>query len=243
MSEKKIALVTGANRGIGFEIARQLAGKNFTVIFGARDEEKGRESAGKLTAENLDVDVVRIDLTDAESIKRAAEFVGEKYGRLDALINNAAIFVDFGVPPSQTDLQILRQTFETNVFGVWETIQAFLPLLKKSDAGRIVNVSSTVGSLAEIGKPDSMYAEMVIPAYQASKTALNAVTRVFAKELQNTNIKINSVCPGYVNSNPPYTDGAPKSVEEGARISVKMATIGDDGESGGFFDDDGRIDW
>jgi NAD(P)-dependent dehydrogenase (short-subunit alcohol dehydrogenase family) len=243
MSENKIALVTGANRGIGFEISRQLANKGFTVIVGARNEEKGRESAAKLKAENLDIDVVQIDSNDAESIKRAAEIVGEKYGKLDALINNAGIFVDFGTPPSQTDLQILRQTFETNVFGVWETIQAFLPLLKKSDAGRIVNVSSTVGSLAEIGKANSMYAQMIVPAYQASKTAVNAITRVFAKELQDTNIKINSVCPGYVNSNPPYTDGAPKSTEEGARISVKMATIGNDGESGGFFDDDGRIAW
>ena len=210
---------------------------------GARDEEKGREAVEKLKAENLDADFVRIDSTDAESIKRAAESVGEKYGKLDALVNNAGIFVDFGVQPSQTDLQILRQTFETNVFGTWAAIQAFLPLIKKSDAGRIVNVSSTVGSLAEIGKPDSMYAQMIVPAYQASKTAVNAITRVFAKELQDTNIKINSVCPGYVNSNPPYTDGAPKSTAEGARISVKMATIGDDGESGGFFDDDGKIDW
>lgn len=235
---KKIALITGANRGIGFQIAAQLAEKDFTVIAGARDAEKGAEAAGKLNA-----DFVQIDATDSESIRRAAETIAEKYGKLDVLVNNAGIFVDFGVPPSETDLTVLRQTFETNVFGLWETIQAFLPLLKKSDAARIVNVSSTVGSLAEIGKPNSPYAEMIVPAYQASKTAVNAVTRLFAKELHDTNIKINSVCPGYVNSNPPYTNGAPKTVEEGARISVKMATAPDDGESGGFFDDDGKIVW
>lgn len=243
MEEKKVALITGANRGIGFEIARQLANKDFLVIIGARDLEKGQESVEKFKTESLEADFVQIDSTDGESIKKAAETVAEKYGKLDVLVNNAGIFVDFGVQPSQTDAKILRQTFETNVFGVWETIQAFLPLLKKAESARIVNVSSTVGSLAEIGKSDSLYAEMIIPAYQASKTSLNAVTRLFAKELHNTKIKINSVCPGYVNSNPPYTNGAPKSVEEGARISVAMATIGDDGESGGFFDDNGRIAW
>lgn len=157
-------------------------------------------------------------------------------------MNNAGIFVDFGTQPSETDLEILRQTFETNVFGTWETIRAFLPLLKKSEAGRIVNVSGTVGSLAEIGKSNSIYEQIVAPAYQASKTAVNAITRLFAKELRGTKIKVNSVCPGSVNSNPPYTDGAPKTTEEGARISVALATVGDDGESGGFFDD-GRIAW
>lgn len=238
MSDEKIALVTGANRGIGFQIAAQLAEKDFTVIIGARDTEKGQEAAEKLNA-----DFVQIDATDSESITRAAEKIGEKYGKLDVLINNAGIFVDFGTPPSETDLDVLRQTFETNVFGTWKTIQAFLPLLKKSDAARIVNVSSTVGSLAEIGKPDSIYEQIAAPAYQASKTAVNAITRLFAKELRGTNIKINSVCPGMVNSNPPYTDGAPKTTEEGARISVALATTGDDGESGGFFDDDGRIAW
>lgn len=237
MSERKIALVTGANRGIGFQIAAQLAEKDFTVVVAARDAEKGQAAAEKLTA-----DFVRIDATDSESIKRAAEIIGEKYGKLDVLVNNAAIFIDFGTPPSETDSNVLRRTFETNVFGTWETIQAFLPLLKKSSAGRIVNVSSTVGSLAEIGKLDSIYEQIVSPAYQASKTAVNAITRLFAKELRGTNIKINSVCPGAVNSNPPYTDGAPKTVEEGARISVAFAAGGGE-ESGGFFDDDGRIAW
>ena len=237
MSEKKIVLVTGANRGIGFQIAAQLAEKGFTVIVSARDAEKGQAAA-----EKLDAEFVQIDATDSESISCAAETIGEKYGRLDVLINNAGIFTDFGTPPSETDLNVLRQTFETNVFGTWETIQAFLPLLKKSSAGRIINVSSTVGSLAEIGKPDSIYESVVAPAYQPSKTALKAVTRLFAKELRAANIKVNSVCPGAVNSNPPYTDGAPKTVEEGARISVAFA-IGNDDETGGFFDDDGRIAW
>lgn len=244
MSDKKIALITGANKGIGFETARQLAAKGFTVLIGARDQAKGAEAVEKLKAENFDADFVRLDTTEPESIKQAGEIVGEKYGKLDVLVNNAGIFVDFGVPIGETDPEVLRNTFETNFFGAWHAIQAFLPLVKKSDAGRIVNVSSTVGSINEIGDPASPFDGFRAPAYAASKTALNALTALLAREYRdNPRIKINSICPGWVASGAPGTENAPRTVEQGARIVVELATIGADGASGGFFDDNGAIAW
>lgn len=240
----KIALITGANKGIGFETARQLAQQGYTVVIGARSEANGAEAVEKLTAEGFDADFVKIDTTDSETIESAAQTVGEKYGRLDALINNAGIFVDAGVAVRDTPDDVLRNTFETNFFGAWHAIQAFLPLIEKADAGRIVNVSSTVGSLNEIGNPDSPYDGFRAPAYAASKTALNALTALLARELRdNPQIKINSICPGYVNSGAPSTEYATRTVAEGARIIVKMATIDADGASGGFFNDDGKVAW
>lgn len=245
MSEnKKNALITGANKGIGFETARQLGAKGFTVLIGARSEENGRIAVEKLKAEGFDADFVKLDTTDAETIKSAAHVVGEKYGKLDVLINNAGIFVDFGIPVGETPDDLLRNTFETNFFGVWKMIQAFLPLLEKSDAARIVNVSSTVGSLREIGDPASPYDGFRAPAYAASKTALNALTALLAREFrEDSRIKINSICPGWVASGAPGTEGAPRTVEQGARIIVEMATIDEAGPSGGFFDDNGKVAW
>lgn len=245
MSEnRKVALVTGANKGIGFETARQLAQKSLTVVIGARDAAKGKEAVEKLQGEGFDADFVRLDTTDAETIKSAAQTIGEKFGKLDVLINNAGIFVDFGAPIGATPDDVLRNTFETNFFGAWTAIQAFLPLVEKSDAGRIVNVSSTVGSLAEIGNPASPYDGFRAPAYAASKTALNALTSLLAREFRdNPRIKINSICPGWVASGAPGTENAPRTVEQGARIIVELATAGDDGASGGFFDDNGAIAW
>jgi NAD(P)-dependent dehydrogenase (short-subunit alcohol dehydrogenase family) len=241
---EKIVLITGANRGIGFETARQLAGKDFIVIIGARSEANGAEAVEKLKAEGFNADYVKLDTTDAETIKSAAQTVGEKYGKLDVLVNNAGIFVDFGVPVKDTPDDVLRNTFETNFFGAWKTIQAFLPLLEKSDAARIVNVSSTVGSLHEIGDSTSPYDGFRAPAYAASKTALNALTALLAREFRdNPKIKINSICPGWVASGAPGTEGAPKSVEQGARIIVEMATLGEGGASGGFYDDNGVVAW
>ena len=244
MSEKKIALITGANRGIGFEAARQLGQKGYAVVIGARDQTNGREAAAKLQAEGFDAEFVQLDTTDTKTIASAGQTIAEKYGKLDVLVNNAGIFVDFGVPVGETPDEVLRRTFETNFFGAWKTIQAFLPLIEKSDAGRIVNVSSTVGSLAEIGDAASPFDGFRAPAYAASKTALNALTALLAREFRdNSKIKINSICPGWVASGAPGTEGAPRSVEQGARIIIEMATLGADGASGAFFDDNGKIAW
>lgn len=240
----KIALITGANKGIGFEAARQLAQKGFTLLIGARDASKGEEAAVKLRSEGFNADYVRIDTTDAETIKQAAAEVERKYGKLDVLVNNAGIFIDAGIPVEETPDDLLRNTFETNFFGAWKVIQAFMPMLKGSNAARIVNVSSTVGSLAEINNRKSPYDGVRAPAYAASKTALNALTALLGREFRGTDkLKINSICPGYVNSGAPGTEGATRTVEQGARIIVEMATLPEDGASGGFFDDEGEIAW
>ena len=239
----KTALITGANRGIGFETARQLGKQGFTILIGARSEKNGAEAVEKLKAENLDADFVVLDVANSESINSAASEASEKFDKLDVLINNAGIFLDYGVPPSATDIMVLRKTFDTNFFGVWEVTQAFLPLLKKSEAGRIVNVSSRAASLSGVTDPHSFYDQNRVPAYQASKVALNAITAQFARELRDTAIKVNSIDPGWVNSGAPGTENAPKSVEDGAQIIVEMATIGADGANGGWFDDDGAIAW
>ena len=244
MSEKQIALITGANKGIGFETARQLGAHGFTVLVGARDESKGREAVAKLDGEGFNAEFVRLDVTDAETIKLAGQTVAEKFGRLDVLINNAGIYVDVENSVRDTSDDVLRNTFETNFFGAWKTVQIFLPLLEKSDAPRIVNVSSRMGSLAEIGDPKSFYDRFRPPAYAASKTALNALTALLAREMRdNPKIKINSICPGYVNNGSPGTEDAPRTVEQGAKIIVAMATLGADGVSGGFVDDNGNIAW
>ena len=241
---KKTALITGANRGIGFETARQLGRKGFTVIIGARSEANGAEAVEKLKGEGIDADFVKLDATNAETIAQAAQTVSEKFGKLDVLVNNAGIAVDFNVPVGETPDEILRKTFETNFFGAWKAIQGFLPLLKKAETARIVNVSSSVGSLAEISNPSSPYDGFRAPAYAASKTALNALTALLAREFRDDEkFKINSICPGYVASGAPGTEGAPRTVEQGARIIVEMATLDADGASGGFYDDNGKIDW
>ncbi len=239
----KIALITGANRGIGLEAARQLAQQGYIVWIGARDAAKGQSAAESLRGEGLQAQSVQLDISDSQSIARAAQTLAAEAGHLDALINNAGIFLDWGIPASQTPMDLLRQTFAVNFFGVWETTQAFLPLLQKSAAGRIINVSSTAASHAVVSNPDSPYDWNRVPAYQASKAALNAITNQFARELRESKIKVNSVCPGYVNSGAPGTEHAPKSVQAGARILVKMATLPADGPTGGWFDDEGPIAW
>jgi len=195
---KKVALVTGANKGIGFEISRQLAQQEITVVIGARDETRGAEAATRLGEEGLDVHHVRLDVTDASTLEPLPRFFEERFGRLDILVNNAGILLDEGTPLSALDIEVLRQTFETNFFGAFAVAKALLPLIRRSEAGRIVNVSSLLGSLADIGHPDSAYAGFVSFAYPASKVALNALTVLLAKELRGTNVKVNSADPGWV---------------------------------------------
>lgn len=238
----KIALVTGANKGIGRETARQLGRRGATVLVGARDAGRGEEAAAALRAEGVRAEFLALDVNDPGSIRAAADEVERRHGRLDILVNNAAIANDLGIPAAETPLDKLTGTFQANVFGPYELIQAALPLLRKSDSGRIVNVSSTIGSLREIGDPGSPYDGNRAPAYQASKSALNAVTAVFARELRDTPIKINSVCPGWVRTDM-GTDAAPRNVEQGATASVRYATLPSDGPTGGFFDENGPVAW
>lgn len=237
----RLALITGANKGIGFETARQLAAQGITVLLGARDLAKGEQAAATLRGEGLNVEAIQLDVTRPESIRNAADTLETKYGRLDILINNAGVMLDTA-PPSQTSQEVLRKTYETNVFAVVELTQALLPLLRKSDAGRIVNLSSILGSLSEHAKPDSFLKDVNALAYNSSKTALNMVTLLFAKELAGTAIKVNAAHPGWVKTDM-GGDNAPLDIPEGARTSVWLATLPQDGPTGGFFHQGERLAW
>jgi len=242
MTQKnRVAVVTGANKGIGLEIARQLARRGATVFIGARDDARGREAAEKLRSEGLDARPLRIDVSDAQSVAAAAAELERAVGRLDVLVNNAAIAIDDG-PPSRVSEDALRRTYETNVFGVVRATQAFLPLLRRSDAGRIVNMSSGLGSIAQNSDPSFSLADAKYLAYNSSKTAVNAITVQFAWELRDTPIKVNAADPGYVATDMNQNQG-PRSVEQGAATPVRLATLPADGPTGGYFDDDGPIPW
>lgn len=236
MSSKKIALVTGANKGIGLETVRQLAAHNITVLLGARDEKRGAEAASKLKAEGLDVQFLQLDVNDTASQDNAAKFIADKFGKLDILINNAGIAQDFQVPASQGTLEQWRTTFETNVFNLVSLTQKLLPLVKKSDAGRIVNLTSILGSLALHSDPKSPIAGSASSgsAYNASKSALNMFTVNLANELKGTSVKINAAHPGWVKTDM-GGEAAPLEVGDGAKTSVQLATLPNDGPTGGYF--------
>lgn len=238
-ADKRVALVTGANKGIGLEIARQLARREYTVLVGARDLQRGQAAVQQLQAEGLDAVFIALNVTDQVSIDAAARMIEQHYGKLDALVNNAAIAQD-NAAPSQLDIEILRRTYETNVFGVFAVTKAMIPLLRKSEAGRIVNMSSGAGSLTETSSPD-WRPEWNGLAYNSSKTVVNAFTVLFASELRTTAIKVNSANPGYV-----QTDMSPdgyRTVEQGAIAPVRLATLPADGPTGGFFDENGSLPW
>ncbi len=244
--EQKIALVTGANKGIGFEIARQLGAQNITVLLGVRSQERGQAALEKLLAEQIEAVVVPLDVTDPVSIEAAAAFIDQTYGHLDILVNNAAITVDERKsPPSQLAMADLQKVFATNFFGVFAVIGAMLPLLKRSQAGRIVNLSSKAGSLALASTSASgSFFDQIPPAlaYTSSKTALNALTVAFARELRGTKIKINAVSPGYVATDLNDHSGL-LTPEQGAHEPVAYATLPEDGPHGGFFGSEGAISW
>lgn len=236
---KKIALITGANKGIGFEIARQLARLGHTVLIGARYPQRGEAAAQTLQAEGLDAAFLQIDAINQETIDAAAKKIEKEYEKLDVLVNNAAIAQD-NAPPSQLDIEILRRTYETNVFGLFAITKAMIPLLLKSEAGRIVNMSSGAGLFKETSSPD-WRPEWVSIAYATSKSAVNAMTIQFALELRETNIKVNAANPGYT-----LTDMSPegeRTVEQGAIAPVRLATLPADGPTGGFFDENGLVPW
>jgi NAD(P)-dependent dehydrogenase (short-subunit alcohol dehydrogenase family) len=241
-NSKRIALVTGANKGIDFEIARQLARRGDTVLIGARNEERGREAEAKLTAEGLDAQFVHLNVEDSETHQRAAKFVEEKFGRLDALVNNAGIALDADFKASNVTQDLLRKTFDTNFFGVIAVTQAFLPLIRKSVAGRIVNVSSGLGSLTQHSDPSWEFYSVKPLAYNSSKTALNAFTVMLAHELKDTKIKVNSADPGFTATDLNGHRGY-RTVEQGAAIMVELATLPDNGATGSYFDDKGVLPW
>ena len=229
----KVALVTGANRGLGFEACQQLARLGFAVVLTAREQEKGEASAQKLRDEDLDVRFHPLDVTNEESIKRLAEFIEKEFGRLDALINNAGIFISEGSGNLMDDaLDIFRRTIETNTFGPLNIIQKLVPLMQGE--GRVVNLSSGMGQLTDMGNGSA--------AYRISKTALNAVTRLAANAIHGSNVKVNSACPGWVRTDMGGS-GAPRSLEQGVETVIWLATLPDDGPSGGFFRDKKSIPW
>jgi len=225
-----IALVTGANKGIGLETARQFGARGFTVLAGARDEARGREAERVLRADGADATFVRLDVSSDASVRAAAAWIEREYGRLDILLNNAGIAR--GNPPSQTDLDLMREVYEVNVFGVIRVTNAMLPLLRRAPAARIVNVSSEVGSITSMTDPASPLAQMPAGlAYPSSKAALNMITAMYAKELQDTPIKVNAANPGYTKTDLNRNSGL-RSVTEGAEASVYLATLPADGPSG-----------
>jgi NAD(P)-dependent dehydrogenase (short-subunit alcohol dehydrogenase family) len=241
-STPRIALITGANRGIGLEVARQLGRAGMLVVVGARDDARGAEAAARLRDEGIDADAVRLDVTDDASIRAAAAELTSRYGRLDVLVNNAGIVLDRGVAPSQVPPATLRATYDTNVFGPVAVTQAFLPLLRRSTGARVVNVSSELASLAQNLDPAFRFAHIKQLAYNSSKTALNAITVQFAHELRGTPIKVNAADPGYTATDFNGHAGT-QSVEEGARAVVRLALLPDDGPTGGFFNAEGAIPW
>jgi NAD(P)-dependent dehydrogenase (short-subunit alcohol dehydrogenase family) len=242
MNKTKTALVTGANKGIGREVARRLAELDLTLLVGARDRERGEAAVEGLRETSRNVHLVTLDVSDEQSVARAAFEVAERFGKLDVLVNNAGIAVGAATPSSQ-GVEAMRHIFATNVFGPIRVTQAFLPLLEKAPAARIVNVSSSLGSLGLTANPESPIAQFGnLFGYAASKTALNAFTLRLAHELRDKRIKVNAACPGYV-----ATDlnrhTSPRSVEQGAEVIVRLATLADDGPTGGFFDDAGPVPW
>jgi NAD(P)-dependent dehydrogenase (short-subunit alcohol dehydrogenase family) len=238
MAVTRVALVSGGNRGIGIEIARQLARRGILVVIGSRDVEKGQAAAQTIIDEGYPTEVVRLDITDGNSVAAAVEEIVRRHGRIDILVNNAAILIDGpgGFKSSLFELKAdtARKTFETNVLGPLRLTQAVVPIMERNGYGRIVNLSSGAGQLSDMRSG--------FPAYRMSKTALNALTRITTSELASTNIKVNAVCPGWVRTDMGGAE-AERPVEIGAETPVWLATLPENGPTGGFFRDKRPIPW
>ncbi len=242
MTDKRTALVTGANKGIGLEIARGLGKLGYAVWLGSRDEERGEAAVQSLRDEGFDIRLLVIDVVDDGSAAAAAEALRLATNQLDVLVNNAGISTSW-VAPSEDRISDVRAIYEVNVFGAIRATQAFLPLLKASAAPRIVMMSSSLGSLAWASDCEATMAyEANLLGYNSSKSALNAVTVAFAKELAPLGFKVNAGCPGYTATDLNQHSG-PRTGEQGAAIAVRLATLADDGPTGGFFDDAGVVAW
>lgn len=232
---KKIALITGANKGIGFETARQLGKQGVTVLVGARDAGRGSAAVATLKADGIEAHFIPLDVTDPASIATAAARIEKDFDRLDILVNNAGVLNYAGeATPSTVPMETLRSTFELNFFGLVAVTQAMLPLLRQSPAGRIVNLTSILGSIAEHADPNSPIFHSKFIAYDASKASVNLFTNHLAHELRDTPIKVNAAHPGWVKTDMGGPD-APMAVEDGAKTSVMLATLPDNGPSGGFY--------
>jgi NAD(P)-dependent dehydrogenase (short-subunit alcohol dehydrogenase family) len=231
--DRPVAVVTGANRGIGREVVRRLADEGFRVVLGSRDAERGRAAAVELGGAGAGVVACRLDVADDQSVNGAAAWVEQELGRCDALVNNAAIDYDTDARATTADLDRVHRAMETNVFGAWRTALAFLPLLRRSPHPRLVNVSSGSGSLSSMGAGT--------PAYSVSKAALNALTRILAAELRADRVLVNAVCPGWVATDMGGTGGRP--VAAGAAGVTWAVLLGDEGPTGGFFRAGCPVEW
>jgi NAD(P)-dependent dehydrogenase (short-subunit alcohol dehydrogenase family) len=232
--EEKTVLVTGANRGIGREVCRQLATDGYNVILTSRDREKGEKAVEELQSEGVEMNYVQLDADDPQSISKAAKQVESDFGELDALVNNAAINYDSAKRAVSVEMEKVLDTLQTNLLGPWRVSQAFMPLLKKNRSARIVNVSSGSGSLSSMSGGT--------PAYGVSKAGLNALTIKLADELRGNGILVNAVCPGWVRTDMGGS-AATRSVEEGAKSVIWAVTLPDDGPTGGFYRDGKKVEW
>lgn len=246
MREKKIALVTGANKGLGFETSRELAQKGITVVMGSRNKARGETAAKKLLKEGLTVVAVQLDVTKSQHIQNVKEYIEKKYWKLDILVNNAGRGHDEESHSSHSvetiSMRALHEVLDVNFFGLVELTQTMLPLLMNSDAGRIVNVSSIMGSLAIHSAEDGGGSDYKPFAYDVSKTAVNQFTIHLAAALKNTPIKVNSAHPGWVRTDMGGKN-APLTVEEGVKTAIRLATLGPEGPTGKFYHFDEELPW
>ncbi len=239
--QQRVAVITGANRGMGLEMCRQLAERGMTVVLTSRDAKKGEGAVAQLREAGLAVGYHQLDVDVPASVAALSDFLADQHGRLDVLVNNAGAMFEPSDPADKdgasifnTELDVIRQSIETNTFGALRCCMTLIPLMQKHDYGRIVNVSTGMASLINMGGG--------WPGYRMSKAALNVVTRVLSAELKGSNIKVNSVCPGFVRTHL-GGEGAPRSIEEGVDTTLWLATLRDEGPTGGFFRDCKAIDW
>ena len=249
-NDKSVALVTGANRGLGLEISRKLGKAGHKILIGARDLNKGEKAVETLKNEGIDTEAIKLDVSDASSISVAIAAISNDYGRLDILVNNAAVLNDIGQQPSTVSEQTLRQNHDVNFIGPYLLTAGFADLLKAAPAGRVLNMGTQVGSFGNLSDPDSALNDDICPAYQSSKIALNSITVLFAKEFESTNVKINSVCPGWVMTDmghedlPDYGDSVkPMLPAEAVEKILFLLGSGVDVPNGGFFSGGEPVPW
>jgi NAD(P)-dependent dehydrogenase (short-subunit alcohol dehydrogenase family) len=239
---KKVALITGANKGIGLETARQLGKLGYTVLVGARDVGRGQQAEAQLKSEGLDARFVHVDMENPATFAKAFESIEAGYGHLDALVNNAGVNLDGGSNAKTVPIDLIRKTYDINVFAQIDLTQRMIPLLEKSPAGRIVNLSSILGSVSLNADPNSPFGDWRALGYNSSKSALNAFTAILAYHLRDTKIKVNSAHPGWVKTEM-GGEGANMELEDGAKTSVWLATLPDSGPTGGYFHMQESLPW